>query len=130
MKEYVKDATFDEDTTIMKSRKCQLEETYEEAVAPRVVEPMKEVAPSLDDEISEEHDMLNPQEPPHMNISHRRKPTWDPEIIQEAERYGAPKGSIRHSQKPKPFPSYVDLICDLVDNEPTCLKHRFKSKNG
>ena len=32
---------------------------------------MKEVAPSLDDEIPEEHDMLEPQEPPHMNISHK-----------------------------------------------------------
>ena len=62
-------------------RKCQLEETYEEVVAPRAAEPMKEVAPSPDDEILEEHDMLEPQEPPHMNISHKRKPTWAREII-------------------------------------------------
>ena len=48
---------------------------------------MKEVAPSLDDEITEEHDMLEPQEPPHMNISHKRKPSCDFDIIQEVERY-------------------------------------------
>ena len=54
---------------------------------------MEEVAPSPGDEIPEEHDMLEPQEPPHMNISHKRKPTWDLEIIQYVERYGAPKAS-------------------------------------
>ena len=32
----------------------------EKVVAPRVSEPMKEVAPSLDDEILKEHDMLEP----------------------------------------------------------------------
>ena len=91
--EISRDVTFDEDTTLKKLRKCQLEEKYEEVVAPKAVEPMKEVAPSPDDEISEEHDMLEPQEPPYMNISHKINPTWAHEIIQGAERYGAPKGS-------------------------------------
>ena len=49
---------------------CQLEETYEESIAPKVAEQMKEVVPSPNDEILKEHDMLEPQEPPHMNISH------------------------------------------------------------
>ena len=75
---------------------------------------MKEVAPSPDDEILEEHDMLEPQEPPHINISHKRKSAWVCEIIQEAKRYGAPEASTRHSKKPKPFPSHVALMCDLV----------------
>ena len=39
--EIIKDVTFYEDTTLNKSRKCQLEETYEEVVAPIVAEPMK-----------------------------------------------------------------------------------------
>ena len=76
---------------------------------------MKEVTPSHDDKIQEEHDLLEPQEPPHMNISHKRKPAWAREINQESERYGAPEGSTRHNKRPKPFPSYVDLMCDLVD---------------
>ena len=46
---------------LKKSIKCQLEEIYEEVVAPRAAEPMKEVTPSHDDEILEEHDMLEPQ---------------------------------------------------------------------
>ena len=81
--EISRDVTFDEYATLKKSRKCQPAKTYEEVVAPRVAEPMKEVAPSPDDEIPEEHDMLDPQEPPHMNISHKRKPAWAREIIQE-----------------------------------------------
>ena len=32
--EISRDVTFDEDTILKKSRKCQLEETYEEAIAP------------------------------------------------------------------------------------------------
>ena len=63
--------------------------------------------------------MLEPQEPPTMNISQKRKPAWVREIIQEAEKYGAPKGSTRVKKKPKPFSSYVALMFDLVDQEPT-----------
>ena len=54
-----------------------------------------------------------------MEMSRKRKPTWEREIIQEAERYGAPEGSIRASKKPKTFSNYVALMCDLVDKEPT-----------
>ena len=36
--EISRDVTFDEDTNIKKSRKFQLEETYEEVVAPKSIE--------------------------------------------------------------------------------------------
>ena len=52
--------TFDEYATLKKSTKCQPEETYEEAIAPRATNHLKEVAPSHDDEIPEEHDMVDP----------------------------------------------------------------------
>ena len=43
---------------------------------------------------------------PTMEISRKRKPAWAREIIQEAERYGAPEGSTRISKNPKPhFPT-------------------------
>ena len=35
--------------------------------------------------------MLEPQEPPTMDIYRKRKPAWVREIIQEAERYGHQK---------------------------------------
>ena len=49
--------------------------------------------------------MLEPQEPTHMNISHKRNPSWSHEIIQEAERYGALEGSTIQSKSPNSFPS-------------------------
>ena len=43
----------------------------------------------------EDHDMAEPQEPVKTLLkkhSHKRKTAWARELIQEAERYGAPKG--------------------------------------
>ena len=82
--EISKDVTFDEDTTLKKSRMCQPKITYEEVAAPKAEELMKEVAPSPEDEILEEHDMLEPQEPNHMNISREINASWAHDIIQEA----------------------------------------------
>ena len=36
--------------------------------------------------------------------------------------YGSSESSIRQSKNPKLFPSYMALMCDLVDKEPTCFK--------
>jgi hypothetical protein len=59
----------------MKSRSCQVEEVYEEEhVAPRVAEPVREVITSPNEEILEDHDMIESQEPPKMTISQKRKP--------------------------------------------------------
>ena len=63
--------------------------------------------------------MLEPQEPPTMDISRKRKLALVREIIQEAEKYGAPEGSTRKSKRSKPFSNYVALMCDIVDHEPT-----------
>ena len=62
--------------------------------------------------------MIEPQEPPTMEISQKKNPAWEIEIIQ-GERYGTLEGSIRISKNPKPFSNYVALMCKLVDQEPT-----------
>ena len=107
--------TFDKETTLKKSRRCQLEEVHEEDVPPRKVEV--ELSPEI--VASEDHDMLEPQEPPTMDISRKRKPAWVREIIQEAEKYGSLEDSKRTSKISNPYSSYVALIWDLVDQEPT-----------
>ena len=76
---------------------------------------MVEAKPSLEIVESEDHDTLEPQEPPTMDISENRKLFWVREIIQEVEKYGAPKVSTIASKRSKPFSSYVALMCDLVD---------------
>ena len=61
--------TFDEDAALKKSRRCQLEEVYEEELVaprttesvrevPRVAEPVREVVTSPDEEILEDHDIV------------------------------------------------------------------------
>jgi hypothetical protein len=123
------DVTFDEDATLKKSRRCHLEEVYEEyPVAPRVVEPIREVIVSLDDEIHEDHDMIESQEPPQMMIIHKRKPAWVRELIQYGEKYGALEGTMRQVKKPKPFSSYMALMCDLIEKEPTCFEEAIQKK--
>jgi hypothetical protein len=69
-----RDVTFDEDATLKKSRRCQVEEVYEEEpVAPRVAKPVREVITSHDEEILEDCDIIEAQEPPRMMISDKRK---------------------------------------------------------
>ena len=122
--EISRDVTFDEETSLKRSRKFQHEDVYEEDAPPRNVETTF----FPEDEAPEEHDMTEPQEPPTMEISQKRNPAWVREIIQEAERYGAPEGSTRVSKKPKTFSNYVALMCYLVDHEPTNYEETIQKK--
>jgi hypothetical protein len=133
------DVTFYEDATLKKLIKFHLEEVYEEepvipSVAesvrgvPRAVEPVKEVVTSLDEEILEDRDVVEFQEPPQMTISHKTNPAWSRELIQDGEKYGVPEGTKRHVKKPKPFSSYMALMCDLLEKEPTCFEEAIKNK--
>ena len=73
-------------------------------------------------EYHEDHDMEEPQEPVEIILkkdSHKRKPTWARELIQEAERYGAPEGMHRERKRPNPYNNYVALLCDIIDKEPS-----------
>jgi hypothetical protein len=54
-----------------------------------------------------------------MKISHKIKPAYARELIQDGEKYGAPEGTMRQVKKPKPFSSYMALMCDLLEKEPT-----------
>jgi hypothetical protein len=97
---------------------------------PRAVEQVREVVTSPDEESLEDHDLIEVQEPPQMRILHKRKPTWARELIQNGEKYGVPKGTTRQVKRPKPFSSYTALMCNLLEEEPTCLKKSFRGKNG
>ena len=72
--------------------------------------------------------MIENQEPPTMNISWKKKHDWVREIIQEAEKYGAPEGSTRTSKRSKAFSSCVALMHDLVDQEPTNFEEAIQKK--
>jgi hypothetical protein len=136
--EISKEMTFDEEETLKKSRRCHLEEVYEEEPVnfriaesvrevPRATEPVREVVTSPDEELLEDHD-IEVQEPPQMTFSHKRKPAWAREIIQYGEKYVVPEGTSRQVKRPKPFSSYMALICDLPDKELTCSKEAIQRK--
>ena len=104
--EISRDVTFDEEAALKKSRRCQLEEVYEEEpVIPRIAEPVREVPSAVesvrevitspDEELLEDHDITEVQEPPQMIFSHKRKPAWARELIQDGEKYGVPEGTTR-----------------------------------
>ena len=61
-------------------------------------------------------------------ISRKRKPAWAREVVKEEKRHGALEGTIRERKKPKPYPSYGTLMCDLIDKEPTCFEEAIKHK--
>jgi hypothetical protein len=132
-----RDVTIDEEATLKKSRRCQLEEVYEEEPVdpriaesmrevPRAAEPVRDVVTSPDKERLEDHDIVEVQEPPQMTFSHKGKPAWARELIQDGEKYGVPEGTSRQVKRPKPFSSYTTLICDLPDEEPTCSEEAIR----
>jgi hypothetical protein len=132
--EISRDVTFDEEAALKKSRRCQLEEVCEkEPVNPRTTEfvreePVREVVASPDEETLEDHDTTEVQEPPHMTFSHKRKPACERELIQDGEKYGVPEGTTRQVKRPKPFSSYTALMCNLLDEEPTCFEEAIQKK--
>jgi hypothetical protein len=57
---------------------------------PIVAKLVREVVTSPDEELLEDHDIVEVQEPPHMTILHKRKPAWARELIQDGGKYGVP----------------------------------------
>ena len=55
-------------------------------------------------------------------VSHKRKLAWAREAIQDAERYGALEESLRESKRPRTYSSYVALLSDIIDAEPSSFE--------
>jgi hypothetical protein len=132
-----RDVTFDEDAVLKKYKLCQLEEVYEEEpVIPstamrevsRDAEPMSEVVTSPDEELLEDHDIVEVQEPPQMTILHKRKLAWARDLIQDGEKYSVPQRTMRKVKRQNPFSIYMDLMCDLLEEEPTCFEESIQRK--
>ena len=84
---------------------------------------------------AEEHDpkdrdMTEPQRPedPPKEVSHKRRPASARELIQDAEKYGAPDGSLRESKRPRTYSSYVALLSDIIDAKPSSFEEAVEKK--
>ena len=74
--------------------------------------------------------MTEPQRPvdPPKQVSHKRKPTWAHELIQDAGKYGALEGSLRESKRPCIYSSYVALLSDIINAEPSNFEEAVEKK--
>ena len=120
------DVTFDEDAAFYKSKKNPSEEIQdEEPKAPRGLEPeAEEVVP-------EDHDKLEPQrpeDPPKEVTLGKRRSAWARELMQEAEKCGAPNRTFRESKKPKTYSNYVALLSNIIDAKPTNYEEAIKKQ--
>ena len=109
---------FDEDSAYKKSRKRPITE-LEETEVPRIQDTtMNEVTPEEDWEIEEPHE---PIDPPQENNPYKRKLAWVREAIQGAERYGDLEEMHRERKRTRSYSSgsYVALLCDIIDKEPS-----------
>ena len=119
--------TFDEDSAYNKSRKLPIEDIGEPKV-PRIRDTtMNEATLEEDREIEEPQE---PVDPPREKNSYKRKPAWLREAILDAERYGAPEGIHKERKRPRPYSSYVALLCDIIDKEPSNYEEATEKKEG
>jgi hypothetical protein len=124
--EISRDVTFDEDAAFNNSRKCRTDEDHdEELVAPRVADTRNDIVHEKHD--IEGHDMAEPQRPTNPPRGKKRS-TRAREIIQDAEKFGAPEGTCRESKKPKPYSTNVALFSDIIDKETTCYEEAEEKK--
>ena len=80
----------------------------------------------------EDHYMTEPQEPVETILekdSHKRKPAWAQELLWEVERYGALEGIHRERKREKPYNSYVALLCDIIEKEPSTYEEAAKKND-
>jgi hypothetical protein len=49
----------------------------------------------------------------------KRRPAWFKETLQEAEKHAAPSGTFGESKRPQRFASYVALVSNISDTEPS-----------
>ena len=62
-----------------------------------------------------------PVDPPQEANTHKRRPAWEREIIQDEEKYGAIGGTSKESKRPQIHSSYVALLRDIIDIDPSKL---------
>ena len=121
----IRDVTFDEDLAYNRSKKRPAEE-LEETKVPRIHDT------TMNEEIQEEDQELEepqePVDPPQEKNPHKRKPAWVRESIQGVERYGASEETPRGRKRTRSCSSYVALLCDIIDKEPSNYEEAAKKK--
>jgi hypothetical protein len=100
-----------------------MDEEQEEQEAPRNVvmenSTLEDPIPEVQNEMVESK---RPIDPPQEVAINRKRPAWLWNTLQEAEGHAAPKGSFRESKRPHKFSSYVALMSNIIDSEPSTFE--------
>ena len=121
-----RDVTFNEDAAFSRSKSNHTNEVHdEETEAPRVTGTDAEDHGLKDHDMTEPH---KPENPPKEVITYKRRPAWVREIIQDAQKYGAPNGSLRESKRPRTYSNYIALLSDIIDAEPSSYEEAVEKK--
>jgi hypothetical protein len=115
--EVTRDVTFHEEATFKKSKELQHES---EAVQPASPSSENEESDDQREEPREgiSNEPLEPAEVLERTLEKpptKRKPRWLKEIMQEAEKIAAPKGTFRERKRPHRFGGYVALMNIISD---------------
>jgi hypothetical protein len=124
--EVSRDVTFHEEATFRRARElpCDTEEqeapSLEPSDSPLPDEQREETSePSVDPS----RDTIEfPLEKPPV----KRKPAWCREILKEAEKHAAPKGTFRESKKPDKYSGLIAKLNLVIDSEPSTFEEASK----
>jgi hypothetical protein len=56
----------------------------------------------------------------------KKKPAWCREILKEAEKLSAPKGTFRESKKPDKYSGFIAMLNLVIDSEPSTFEEASK----
>jgi hypothetical protein len=92
----------------------------EEQEAPKIevsIGPSSTEEQPLDHEESEE--FVDPRDPPSDEDT---RPRWFRDTLRDAEGHTTPRGTFRESRPPQIFSSYVALMSNIIDFEPSSFE--------
>ena len=108
-----------------KSRKRPIEDSKEIEV-PRIRDTtMRNATQEEYQEIEEPQERVDP---PQEKNPHKRKPAWVQKAIEGAKRYGALEEIHREMKRTRSCSSYVALLCDFIDKEPSNYEEAVEKK--
>jgi hypothetical protein len=117
--EVSKDVTFHEETAFRQAKELPCDSEEQEAPP---LDPSD--SPLLDEQREETSEF--PMDPSRDTIEFpmeipptKRKPAWCREILKEAEKHSAPKGTFRESKKPDKYSGFIAHLNIVIDLEPS-----------
>jgi hypothetical protein len=117
--EVSRDVTFHKETAFHQARELPCDSEEQEAP------PLDPSDSPLPDEQREETSKL-PVDPSRDTIEFpmeippaKRKPTWCREILKEAKKHSAPKGTLRESKKPDKYSGLIANLNNVINSEPS-----------